>query len=156
MCDPLGELVTPGSPYSYSVCVIFATAEDARRAQVLAYHQVQRGRLGEFSKITSLQPNHSFISGSMYSMYEYYHDTGLRNTNGDLLPCQTEHAHSDAYWDLLRDGSRDDWSLMGEEDLEEAPFDLRSMYKFIVEHTSSAEVQERHDDGGDANELPWL
>ena len=89
-------------------------------------------------------------------MYEYYHDTGLRNTNGDLLPCQTEHAHSDAYWDLLRAGSRDDWSLMGEEDSEEAPFDLRSMNKFIVEHTSSAEVKERHEDGGDANELPWL
>ena len=161
MCDPLGDLITPGSPYSYSVCVIFATSEDARRAQVLAYHQVQRGLLGEFGKITSLQPSNSFIDENMYSMYEYYHDTGLKNVKGEFLPCQTEHEHSTVFWELLKDGSREHWSLMGDNlpcDLQTgaSPLDLRSMKLFISEHESSEESQENQEEVSDDLELPWL
>ena len=161
MCDPLGDLITPGSPYSYSVCVIYATPEDARRAQVLAYHQTQRGLFGEFGKITSLQPANSFIDENMYSMYEYYHDTGLKNVNGEFLPCQTEHEHSTAYWALLKDGSREHWSLMGDNlpcDLQagNSPLDLRSMKLFISEHKSSVEVHENQEDEADDYVLPWL
>jgi len=156
MCDPLGDLITVGAPYSFSLCILFETTEDARAAHSLAYDQGKRGLFGEFCKITSLQPTNSFKTENMYSMYEYFHDTGLCNVNGTLLPNQTELKHSMVFWDLLKEGSRGDWSQMGDDDAEEAPFDLRSMQKFIPEHTLNAEQQECQNDPDEDNDLPWL
>jgi hypothetical protein len=94
-------------------------------------------------------------------MYEYYHDTGLKNVKGDFLPCQTEHEHSTVFWELLKDGSREHWSLMGDNlpcDLQTgaSPLDLRSMKLFISEHESSVESQENQEEVSDDLELPWL
>jgi len=94
-------------------------------------------------------------------MYEYYHDTGLKNVKGELLPCQTEYEHSTVFWELLKDGSREHWSLMGDNlpcDLQTgaSPLDLRSMKLFISEHESSAESQENQEEASDDLELPWL